>query len=136
MFEIVATYICICGRGVGVGLAVEHWCLHIHSVCSGRWTYIRGCEVVGFVTVIHTHDNVYYILCVVPVCSQESKQRCACEIISGIIRGSKHWTFDMVLTHHRCIHISSFFTASVFMLTTCVGAPFRFRNCVSSWCHC
>ena len=33
MFEVVATYVCIHGRGVGVGLAVEHWCLHIHRVC-------------------------------------------------------------------------------------------------------
>lgn len=27
---------------------------------------------------------------------QESSQRCAAEIVAGLIRGSKHWTFDMV----------------------------------------
>jgi proteasome activator subunit 4 len=30
------------------------------------------------------------------ISSNENKQRCACEVIAGIVRGSKHWTFEMV----------------------------------------
>lgn len=29
--------------------------------------------------------------------SHESTQRCVAEIIAGLIRGSKHWTFEKVL---------------------------------------
>lgn len=31
--------------------------------------------------------------------SHESTQRCVAEIISGLIRGSKHWSYSKVLAH-------------------------------------
>ena len=30
--------------------------------------------------------------------THDSNQRCAAELIAGLIRGSKHWNYDMVVT--------------------------------------
>ena len=33
----------------------------------------------------------------------ESNNRCAMEIISGLVRGSKHWNYEQVCTHNQLL---------------------------------
>lgn len=47
--------------------------------------------------------------------SHESKQRCVAEIISGLIRGSKHWSFLKVQLQNKMILIIQVYRLSVFI---------------------
>lgn len=61
----------------------------------------NGFKYLLFKGLFRNHGIVYLKhflphLCKLVTDKQESSQRCATEIIAGIIRGSKHWPFNMV----------------------------------------
>lgn len=56
--------------------------------------------------------------------SHESTQRCVAEIIAGLIRGSKHWTFEKVMYLYSTFPIKATFSIYVVSLSTLGPFPF------------